>query len=261
MNDQNTDVTHGVVNTPDLANRDGDAALSALKRLEEIERLVAEQAERNAESHAAMTEAVERLEKSATRIGHEQFKANATFQAMQKEAQALTAQLREASASQEREILQLRDRIAEAGSHARADMVRRILPALDGLDAILESGLQPERRASGESERSRWHRFDPRGHGPAGDGKGSRQAASLEDLRVIRDRLLEALSSAGVAPMETSGCAFDPRRHVAVDSVPASDGIAPGAIVSERRRGYLLGDEPLRLAQVVVAKEASGERK
>jgi molecular chaperone GrpE (heat shock protein) len=79
-------------------------------------------------------------------------------------------------------------------------------------------------------------------------------AAWLDGLEVVRDRLQEALSAAGVTPMRTDGCAFDPRLHVAVESVGAPVGVSPGTILSERRRGYLFGDSALRFAEVVVAK-------
>jgi molecular chaperone GrpE len=49
------------------------------------------------------------------------------------------------------------------------------------------------------------------------------------------------------------GRAFDPRRHEAVEAVPAGDGTAPGVVVAEIQRGYLLGDDVLRPARVRVA--------
>jgi molecular chaperone GrpE (heat shock protein) len=240
--------------------RKGGGSNEAVRRIATLERLMAEQVERNLEGRTVLMEAVERLDKSLIRVGHEQFKANALVEAAQKDAQVVIGQLREASASQEREIAQLRDRIAEAGNHARLDIVRRILPVLDVVEEMLAAGRRPEERTA-DGDRSRWHRFDRRGQTAAADGPDGRPTAWMEGLESVRDRLLEALASAGVTPMKTDGCAFDPRLHVAVESIAASNGARPGMVVEERRRGYMLGDSSLRLAQVIVAKERVDSRK
>ena len=46
---------------------------------------------------------------------------------------------------------------------------------------------------------------------------------------------------------------LDPHLHEAVAAVPADDEVAPGTVGREVRRGWRLGDELLRPAQVVVA--------
>jgi hypothetical protein len=61
-----------------------------------------------------------------------------------------------------------------------------------------------------------------------------------------------ALHEAGAEPVESVGRPFDPKLHEAVTTVP-SDGVPPGTVVRELRRGWRLGDELLRPAQVVVA--------
>ena len=70
-----------------------------------------------------------------------------------------------------------------------------------------------------------------------------------------------ALREAGAEPVETVGGPFDPAVHEAVATAPA-DGTPPGRVVGEVPRGWRLGDEVLRPAQVVVAtapKEGRGE--
>jgi molecular chaperone GrpE len=63
---------------------------------------------------------------------------------------------------------------------------------------------------------------------------------------------LAALREAGVEPVESVGRRFDPAVHEAVATAP-SDGVEPGTVTREVRRGWRLGDELLRPAQVVVA--------
>ena len=51
-----------------------------------------------------------------------------------------------------------------------------------------------------------------------------------------------------------AGGAFDPILHDAVGAVPAADDVANGTIIGVARAGYMIGDEVLRPAGVVVAK-------
>jgi molecular chaperone GrpE len=55
--------------------------------------------------------------------------------------------------------------------------------------------------------------------------------------------------------MEAAGMTFDPKYHEAVDVVSAASvHSAPGTIVGEVQKGYLLDSEVLRPAKVRVAK-------
>jgi molecular chaperone GrpE len=72
-------------------------------------------------------------------------------------------------------------------------------------------------------------------------------------IELARRNVLETLANMRVRPMETLGQPFDPRQHEAVEAVPAADGTAPGTIVGEIQRGYLLGEDVLRPARVRVA--------
>lgn len=53
-------------------------------------------------------------------------------------------------------------------------------------------------------------------------------------------------------PVSSVGQPFDPTRHEAVGT-EAADDAEPGIIVREARRGWRLGDDLLRAAQVIVA--------
>ncbi len=98
----------------------------------------------------------------------------------------------------------------------------------------------------------------PDADAPAGQPRAesvvSELTAWLEGLHFVQDRLLAVLDAEGVRPIETEGDAFDPRLHVAIETVPATEDAPSGTIVHETRRGYLAGETVLRYAEVVVAR-------
>lgn len=81
---------------------------------------------------------------------------------------------------------------------------------------------------------------------------GSTDADFYEGAAATRRLFESALREAGAEPLETVGQAFDPTLHEAVGAEP-SDGVEPGTVVREVRRGWRLPDGLLRPAQVVVA--------
>jgi molecular chaperone GrpE len=82
---------------------------------------------------------------------------------------------------------------------------------------------------------------------------GSSDREFYDGVAATHRLFVAALREAGAAPIETVGQPFDPSVHEAVAAVPADAGVAPGRVVREVRRGWRLGDELLRPAQVVVA--------
>lgn len=80
--------------------------------------------------------------------------------------------------------------------------------------------------------------------------------ALVEGVRLTERELLRILAKSGVRPMETAGRKFDPMFHEAAEMVDAPEGKAPGDIVEEVRKGYLLHDRVLRPASVRIAKAA-----
>jgi molecular chaperone GrpE len=82
---------------------------------------------------------------------------------------------------------------------------------------------------------------------------GSTDTDFYEGVAATQRLFISALREAGAEPIESLGRPFDPKVHEAVATVP-SDGVAPGTVVREVRRGWRLGDELLRPAQVVVAR-------
>ncbi|HLF26401.1 MAG TPA: nucleotide exchange factor GrpE [Anaerolineae bacterium] len=212
------------------------------------------------ERAAALRETIDKLDKQIARAGKEQFKANSLLEAQQQTVKSLLDQLREANAYRERELAQLRDRLAGVRAEGRMEIVTRLLPALDGLDEALNAGRRlhaGDRAAARPTFRVRarhaWAVLI--GQAPA-DAPAPDEAlvAWLDGLDFVRDRLLGILASEGVQPIEAAGELFDPALHVAVETAPAGNGVAPGAIVRELRRGYRARDAVLRYAEVVVAR-------
>jgi molecular chaperone GrpE len=89
---------------------------------------------------------------------------------------------------------------------------------------------------------------------------GSRDEVFYGGVASTHRLILDALRQLGAEPVVAVGQPFDPDVHEAVASVPA-DGVEPGRAVREVRRGWRLGGELLRPAQVVVsaASEAAGD--
>lgn len=81
---------------------------------------------------------------------------------------------------------------------------------------------------------------------------GSTDPAFYEGVAAIQRLFVDALREAGAEPVESVGRRFDPTVHEAVATAYA-DVVAPGTVTHETRRGWRLGNELLRPAQVIVA--------
>ena len=82
---------------------------------------------------------------------------------------------------------------------------------------------------------------------------GSTDRDFYDGVAATHRLFLAALREAGAEPIESVGQPFDPNLHEAVAAVPADGEVASGTVAREVRRGWRLGDELLRPAQVVVA--------
>lgn len=251
----------------------GPLPADAAEELAALREAVAGLAEAQAEGQgaaAALCEAVERLEKQATRAGKEQFRANALAEAQQEGLKAALERLREADAARERDLAHLRERLGVATAEGRMEVVERLLPVLDGLGEALAAGRHLLEEVPGQGEgrgiaplslRQRvagaWAlmRGTPLKQDAARDAfLRDALVAWLEGLAFVEARLLDVLAGEGVRPMETAGAIFDPHLYVAVEAVPSADGLGSGRVVGETRRGYLAGDSVLRYAEVVVTR-------
>src|SRR4051812_16297290 len=127
------------------------------------------------------------------------------------------------------ELENVRKQNAQRVQKASRDGMRRVaaelLPALDDFERAL---------AHAEAEES-----DSEHHLTAG-------------IRLVQQKMLDALRRAGIEPFSPKGETFDPHLHEAVAQQPA-DGAQPGTVLEVVQNGYRLGEDVLRPARVVVA--------
>lgn len=109
---------------------------------------------------------------------------------------------------------------------ANADLIRALLPVLDGFERALR-------------------------HRDKNVPKGF-----YEGVELIYQELLGVLARAGVTPIEAAGKPFDPHLHQAVETVEA-EGYRDQEVVEELQRGYKLKHRLLRPAIVKVAAAAA----
>lgn len=210
---------------------------------------------------AALEQSLAAVEKQITRAGREQLKMNALFESQAEQQRAVLAALQAANERHDSEASLLREQLRNAQQAARLDLVRALLPGLDGLDEALRSGTHLlEHAATPVRPRGLfgWLRRRP---SPTAGEQALRDAmrAWLEGLHFVRRRLLDVLAAEGVVPMDATGQQFDPHRHIALEIVDANDQ-APGTVVSMLRQGYSAGERVLRHAEVGVA-GATGNQK
>jgi molecular chaperone GrpE len=208
----------------------------------------------------ALQATVAALEKQIARAGREQLRANALAETQAERLAAALDALRAAEERRDAELGQARARAAEA----RLEVVRSLLPVVDGLDEAIRAGRATLEHRGGEEPPADLLRRLLLG-APEAAGRGAEPlrdalGAWLEGLLIVRRRVLDALAAEGVAPIAAEGRPFDPRRHIAVEVVAAA--AAPGTVLHEIRRGFVAGERVLRHAEVAVAGEPrqTGER-
>lgn len=74
----------------------------------------------------------------------------------------------------------------------------------------------------------------------------------LEGIDGIRRALTQMLSSEGIEPFESDGDQFDPRLHEALLTAE-SDKVPPNTVLNVLRKGYKMGDDVIRAAQVQIS--------
>ena len=114
---------------------------------------------------------------------------------------------------------------AQAELRGIAKLARELLPALYNLDrAIKAAEAHPE----------------------------SANPELIGGIELVQQELLAAFSRVGISRDTALGEAFNPHQHEAVAQQQA-EGQAAGTVIEVYEHGYLLGDEVLRAAKVVVA--------
>jgi molecular chaperone GrpE len=111
----------------------------------------------------------------------------------------------------------------ETIQHASADLIARLLPALDDLHSALD-------------------------HTPEGVDD-----AWLKGIELSVRKLEEALGTHGLEPIKSVGAAFDPKLHEAIGHEESTEH-PEDTVVSELRRGYRIRDRVVRPALVRVAR-------
>jgi molecular chaperone GrpE len=224
----------------------------------------------------ALREGLATIEKQIGRAGREQFKANTLAEAQAARLDATLEAQRAADTRREADLAALREQNRSAQANARLEVVRALLPTLDGLDEALRSGRRllpttdealyggPSVAAPANKNPSFVDWLFGRSPAPHQASDSARQQlemlregleAWLVGLAFVRQRLLDTLAAEGVRPMDAEGQTFDPQRHVALEVVPAN-GLPAGAVAAELRRGYMVGDRVLRHAEVAVTRES-----
>jgi molecular chaperone GrpE len=111
----------------------------------------------------------------------------------------------------------------ETIQHASADLIARLLPALDDLHSALD-------------------------HTPEGVDE-----AWLKGVELSVRKLEEALATHGLETIKSVGAAFDPKLHEAIGHEESTEH-PEDTVVSELRRGYRIRDRVVRPALVRVAR-------
>jgi molecular chaperone GrpE len=89
------------------------------------------------------------------------------------------------------------------------------------------------------------------------------RALAFEDSDALRGGLQatlrgfeSALASENVKAVPLKGQPYDPKFAEAIATQPAPEGVAEDTVLEEAQRAYVMGDDVLRVAQVIVAKRA-----
>ena len=82
--------------------------------------------------------------------------------------------------------------------------------------------------------------------------KATDVAQVLTGVEMIFRQMLDALTKAGVAPMETKGKPFDPNLHEAIAQLETSE-YPDQTVIEEFQKGYYLNGKVLRHARVQIA--------
>jgi len=120
---------------------------------------------------------------------------------------------------------QMEKRVQMIVADHRKSLLLRFLPVIDNLERALQFNASGDEKLRGGIE------------------------ATLRGFEGV-------LASEGVKSIEVKGKAFDPRVAEAIGTVAPPDGVDDDVVVEVAERGYMMGEELLRPAKVLVAKAA-----
>lgn len=122
-----------------------------------------------------------------------------------------------------------RKEVEDARRNGREELLKELLPVFDNLERAIQSAQR------------------------ATDVKGV-----SDGLSMILKQFEATLGRASITKVPTTGTAFDPAMHEAIQQVE-TDEHPPGTVVAEVQPGYAQGDKLIRAAMVVVAKPKATE--
>jgi molecular chaperone GrpE len=199
----------------------------------------------------SIQEALAALEKQIARAGREQFKANALSETQTEQLSQALAQLQQAQAQRAASEALLHDNQQREIANARLEVARKIIPALDGIDAAIHSGQQMLDQQASQRLLQQLLQLQNETSEQEITRLRAMLQAWLQGLGFVRRRLLDAMATEGITPILSIGQTFDPSQHVAMEVV-YSDTLAPGMVAHELRRGYQSTTQILRHAEVAV---------
>jgi molecular chaperone GrpE len=163
-------------------------------------------------------------EKETTGVGPELvIKLQTRVEELEQEKQELTARLLRLQADFDNYRKRMRMEKETLEENANFTFIQKLLPVMDNLE-----------RASSSSAEAK--------------------EAIVEGLALISRQFTEILKKEGVTPMDCQGKPFDPYYHEAVIQEKSSD-YAPGIVIEEIQKGYLMKDKVLRISMVKVSGE------
>jgi len=118
----------------------------------------------------------------------------------------------------------------ELSKYANESLIKEILPVIDNLQKAI-SHAQNDKNPSG----------------------------LVEGIELTLDGLMATLEKAGLKEVEAEGRPFDPNFHEAI-SKQIDDKIAPGHVIIELQKGYLLNGRLIRPSMVVISQGNSKKR-
>lgn len=121
-----------------------------------------------------------------------------------------------------------RREVDDARKAGREELLKEFLPVFDNL----ERGIQSAQRAT-------------------------EVKAVADGLSMVLKQFESTLGRLGIAKVPTTGSAFDPTQHEAIQQVETNEH-PPGTVVAEVQPGYTNGERLIRAAMVVVAKPPEG---
>jgi molecular chaperone GrpE len=114
--------------------------------------------------------------------------------------------------------------LEDARKAGREELLKDLLPVFDNLERAIHSS-----------------------------AKAQDVKALADGLSMVLKQFVDTLGRAGIAKVPTTGTAFDPGIHEAIQQIETDDHPA-GTVVAEVQAGYVNGERLVRAAMVVVAK-------